>query len=152
MIQNVDHINIVVTDLERSVRFYTEVLGLKETRRAHLSGEWIDAIVGLRGVAAEVAYVVAPGGEPRIELLCYQSPTGEIIPAASAANTVGLRHIAFRVTDIQATLERLRQFDVPVLSEPVKVPGGVIKHSAGDKQLCYFYDPDGVLLELAQYT
>lgn len=152
MIQNVDHINIVVQDLERSVRFYTQVLGLREVRRAHLEGDWIEAIVGLKGVVADVVYVVAPGGEPRIELLQYRSPLGEAIPATSLPNTVGLRHIAFRVSDIQKSVAILEEHGVPILSKPVAVPGNVISHAAGDKQLCYFHDPDGVLLELAQYT
>ena len=152
MIQSVDHINIVVDDLERSVRFYTQVLGLKETRRAHLEGDWIEAIVGLKGVVADVVFVVAPNGEPRIELLQYRSPLGEAMPATSLRNTIGLRHIAFRVSDIQKSVAILEENGVPILSKPVAVPGNVIAHSAGDKQLCYFHDPDGVLLELAQYT
>ena len=73
MIESVDHINIVVSDLERSVRFYTEILGFKETRRASLEGDWIESIVGLKGVKADVSYIVAPAGEPRLELLCYNS-------------------------------------------------------------------------------
>src|SRR5437868_11203803 len=60
MIRAVDHINIVVTDLERSVRFYTEVLGFKKTKEAYLEGEWIERIVGLRGVKARAVFIVAP--------------------------------------------------------------------------------------------
>lgn len=150
-IQNVDHINIVVSDLERSVRFYTEVLGFQETRRATLQGEWVETIVGLKGVHAKVAYVVAPGGEPRLELLQYLSPAGDSIPGCSAPNTIGLRHIAFRVADIEATCARLREAGVEPFSDPVIVPAGVVAHDAGEKVLCYFLDPDGVLLELAEY-
>ncbi|HKQ32343.1 MAG TPA: VOC family protein, partial [Thermodesulfobacteriota bacterium] len=43
----IDHINIVVSDLEKSVRFYTELLGFIESKRAHLEGDWIESIVGL---------------------------------------------------------------------------------------------------------
>ena len=60
----IDHINIVVSDLERSVRFYTELLGFKESKRAHLEGEWIESIVGLKGVVADVVFILAPLGEP----------------------------------------------------------------------------------------
>ena len=67
MVRAVDHINIVVTNLERAVRFYTEVLGFRKTKEAYLEGGWIDLIVGLSGVRGHVAYVVAPAGEPRIE-------------------------------------------------------------------------------------
>jgi catechol 2,3-dioxygenase-like lactoylglutathione lyase family enzyme len=150
-ILNVDHINIVVSDLERSVAFYTEVLGFSETRRATLEGAWVEKIVGLEGVHAKVAYVVAPGGEPRLELLQYVSPKGETIAACSTPNTLGLRHIAFRVEDIEATCAKLRESGAKVFSDPVIVPAGVVSHDAGEKVLCYFLDPDGVLLELAEY-
>ena len=94
MICAVDHINIVVFDLERSLGFYTKVLGFKETHRAYLEGGWVESIVGLKGVRANVAYVIAPAGAPRLELLCYESPTGDKLPENSRPNTLGLRHLA----------------------------------------------------------
>ena len=97
LIDAVDHINLVVSDLERSVHFYTELLGFKEIRRTRLEGHWIESIIGLKNVSATVVYIVAPAGEPRLELLCYESPSGEVLPAHSLANTIGLRHIALRV-------------------------------------------------------
>ncbi|MEX1000213.1 MAG: VOC family protein, partial [Thermodesulfobacteriota bacterium] len=83
MINAIDHLNIVVSDLDRSVKFYTEVLGFEQTNGAHMEGEWIESIVGLKGVMADVVFIVAPAGEPRIELLCYKSPTGESVPQNS---------------------------------------------------------------------
>ena len=151
MIHAIDHLNIVVSDLERSVKFYTEVLGFKKTNSAHLEGEWIESIVGIRDVIADVVFIVAPAGEPRIELLCYKSPTGESIAANSFANTVGLRHIALRVEDIQSSAKKLKDAGVKLLSEPVTVPTSVVTHDAGHKMLCYFHDPDGVLLEITEY-
>jgi catechol 2,3-dioxygenase-like lactoylglutathione lyase family enzyme len=147
----IDHINIVVSDLEKSVRFYTELLGFNESKRAHLEGEWIESIVGLKGVVADVAFIVAPAGEPRIELLCYKTPLGEALPANSLANTVGIRHIAFRVDDIYTASEKLKNAGVKLLGEPVVVPETVVTHDAGHKMLCYFHDPDGVLLEITEY-
>jgi len=151
LIRAVDHINLVVSDLERSVTFYTELLGFRELRRAHLKGEWIEAIIGLKDVSADVVYVVAPEGEPRLELLCFECPRGKSIPANSLAHTFGLRHIALRVEDIQKMVIRLREAGVKVIADPVAVPTGVITHDAGHKILCYFHDPDGILLELAEY-
>jgi catechol 2,3-dioxygenase-like lactoylglutathione lyase family enzyme len=152
MISAIDHINIVVRDLTVSLKFYTEVLGFKETRRASLKGDWIGKIVGLKDVEGEVAYVVAPAGEPRIELLHYSQPSGEALELNAQANTIGLRHIALRTDDIEAAIIRLREAGIKVFSDAVTVPAGVVKHDAGDKKLCYFLDPDGVILELAQYT
>jgi catechol 2,3-dioxygenase-like lactoylglutathione lyase family enzyme len=147
----IDHINIVVSDLEKSVKFYTELLGFNLSKMAYLEGEWIESIVGLKGVAADVAFIVAPAGEPRIELLCYKTPKGEAIPANSLANTVGIRHIAFRVDDLYSAAEKLKNAGVKLLGEPVVVPETVVTHGAGHKMLFYFRDPDGVLLEITEY-
>lgn len=151
MIRGIDHINIVVTDLDRSVKFYTEVLGFAKTKEAYLEGAWIEQIVGLRGVRGRVVYVVAPAGEPRIELLCYETPRGEAPAANSQANTVGLRHIALRVDDLAAMVARLKAAGRKVFGEPVRVPAGVVTHEAGEKTLVYLLDPDGVILELTEY-
>ena len=151
MIKSVDHINIVVSDLDRSVRFYTEILGFRKIRDAILQGEWIDKIVGLSGVEAKVVYVVAPGGEPRIELLQYLSPTGKFLSENSLPNTPGLRHIALQVKNINVLYKKLLENNITVFGGPVKVPAGVVKHDSGQKTLLYFLDPDGVVLELAEY-
>ena len=151
MIEAVDHINIVVSDLERSIRFYTELLDFQEKQRASLSGDWIEAIVGLKNVQAEVVYIVAPEGEPRLELIHYTSPLGESLNQNSLPHTQGLRHIAFRVKDIFTIAARLKDKGVKVLGEPVTVPSAVVHHQLGQKILCYFLDPDGVLLELSEY-
>jgi catechol 2,3-dioxygenase-like lactoylglutathione lyase family enzyme len=151
MIRGVDHINLVVSDLERSVRFYTEVLGFRKTADVVMEGDWIEEIIGLRGVRGLVAFVEPPGGGPRFELLQYVTPPGAVLPGNSRANTQGLRHVAFRVDDIAAMAARLRAAGVTLFSEPVRVPAGVVKFAAGDKTLLYFLDPDGVILELAEY-
>lgn len=152
MIRGIDHINVVVSDLERSVRFYCDVLGFRKTADVYMEGEWIEAIVGLRGVKGKVAFVEPPGGGVRIELLEYVAPAGIARAENSRANTRGLRHVAFRVTDIAAMAERLRAAGVTLFSPPVKVPQGVVKFAAGDKSLCYFLDPDGTILELCEYA
>lgn len=152
MISAVDHINIVVQDIGRMVAFYTRVLGLRETKHAHLEGAWVESVVGLKGVRADVVFVEPPGGGPRIELIKYHAPEGVQFPAHSTPNTHGLRHIAFRVEDIAAAHARLVAEGVEVFGAPVLVPGGVVRHDAGDKHLLYFLDPEGTLLELAQYS
>ncbi len=152
MIRGIDHLNIVVGDLARSVKFYTEVLGFVKTADVRMTGAWIEEIIGLKGVEGLVAFVELPGGGgPRIELLEYVAPAGVALPENSAANTRGLRHVAFRVDDIAGMAAKLRAAGVTLFSDPVKVPQGVVKFAAGDKALCYFLDPDGTILELCEY-
>ena len=151
MLRAIDHINIVVADLARSVKFYTELLGFRKTHDVVMEGDWIEAIIGLKGVKGLVAFVELPGGGPRIELLQYVAPAGKTLPLNSQANTLGLRHMAFRVEDIAGMSAKLKAAGVTLFSDPVKVPQGVVKFAAGDKTLVYFLDPDGVILELAEY-
>ena len=92
-----------------------------------------------------------PGGGPRLELICYETPSGQDLPANAHANTVGLRHLAFRVDDIQADYERLLAAGVKFIGPPTAVPAAAVTHKAGSKRLCYCHDPDGVLVELAEY-
>lgn len=151
MISNIDHINIVVRDMGRMVAFYTEILGFRATKTAHLEGDWVEHVVGLRGVRAEVVFLELPSG-PRIELIQYLAPQGTDAPGLSQPNTPGLRHIALRVPDIDAAHTRLSQAGVVPFGPPQLVPNGVVRHDAGDKRLFYFLDPEGTLLELTQYT
>jgi catechol 2,3-dioxygenase-like lactoylglutathione lyase family enzyme len=152
MIRGVDHVNVVVADLARAVRFYCDVLGFRKTADVHMEGAWIEAVVGLKGVTGKVAFVEPPGGGVRIELLEYVAPAGVALPENSRANTRGLRHVAFRVDDIAGMAARLKAAGVTLFGEPVTVPRGVVTFAAGDKTLLYFLDPDGTILELAEYA
>jgi catechol 2,3-dioxygenase-like lactoylglutathione lyase family enzyme len=152
MILGIDHLNVVVADMERALKFYCGVLGFTKTKEAQLSGDWIERIVGLKGVRAHAVFIEAPGGGPRIELLRYEAPVGVALAENSRANTIGLRHFALRVSDIAAMVTKLRAAGVEVFSDPVRVPAGVVEFDAGaTKTLVYFLDPDGVIIELAEY-
>lgn len=151
MTESIDHLNLVVRDLDATVRFYCDLLGFRETNRATLQGDWIDAVAGLPGIKADVVFLELPQGGPRIEVLQYHTPHGQFLPANSLANTLGLRHVAFRITGISETVARLSAAGVHFLGQPVQVPDGILRNSKVKKSLCYFLDPDGVLLELAEY-
>lgn len=151
MLSSIDHINLVVNDLDSMVRFYTELLDLKVTKRVSISGEWIDRTVGLNGVRGEVVYLDLPNG-PRIELIQYVAPPGIRPAGLDRANTPGLRHLAFRVSEIDMMVERLREAGVVFLSEVQTVPDTQVTYAGGvRKRLVYFRDPEGNLLELCEY-
>ena len=150
MIQQIDHVNIVVQNLEKCVEFYRDLLGFDVTMTARLDGKWIEQIVGLKGVVADCVYL-QPNQGPRIELLCYISPEGKVLDGLTLPNTCGLRHIAFRVDNLDSIVEKMKSAGVEFFSEPVEVPLQTVTHVAGRKRLCYFKDPEGTLLEFCEY-
>lgn len=148
----IDHVNIVVSDMERSVRFYTEALGLRRGFETVLQGEWVERVTGLPGVTAPCIFMETDDPSVRLELLQYVSPEGAALDVNSLPNTAGLRHLAFTLPDTTALgelAEKLRSRGVTLVSEPEKVPfqvGGL-----GYKHLFYFLDPDGVIIEAVAY-
>lgn len=143
-----DHVNIVVADMARAERFYGQLLGLRRGFERLLEGEWIERVTGLPGARAHcVFYEPEAGG--RVELLQYLSPQGEPLAPNRLPHTPGIRHLAFEVDDLDAVCEQLRAAGVALVSPPVTVPFPVA--AAGRKRLCYFHDPDGVLIETAEY-
>lgn len=154
-LEAIDHINIVVTDLERMTAFYRDALGLKVTKQVTISGDWIDRVVGLKNARGDVVYLDLPSG-PRVELIRYHSPAAEVdagvLKPLSKSNTPGLRHFAFRVDDIDAAADRLRRAGVEFFSAIQQVPDAQVTYAGGvRKRLVYFTDPEGNLLELCEY-
>lgn len=151
MLEEIDHVNIVVHDLELMTQFYCDTLGFRVTKSVSISGEWIDAVVGLRGVEADVVYLDPPKG-PRLELIQYKQPVSASSRDASFPNAPGLRHLAFRVADIEQLTARLTAADVRINSPIATVPKSQVQYSGGaQKRLVYFRDPEGNLLELCEY-
>jgi catechol 2,3-dioxygenase-like lactoylglutathione lyase family enzyme len=151
MIQSIDHVNLVVRDLKRMTEFYRDVLGLRVTKEVSISGEWIDEVVGLKGVSGDVVYLELPSG-PRIELIDYKSPSGVEQGVDNQPNVFGLRHMAFRVSSIEAVAEKLSATGIAFQSEVKTVPDAQVTYAGGvRKRLVYFRDPEGNLLELCEY-
>lgn len=149
-IKGIDHINIVTRDMERAVAFYTAMLGLEQTFETVLEGDWIETVTGLPGLRARCVFLGVPGRSVRLELLQYLSPQAEPLDANSLPNVPGIRHMAFEVDDMDALCARLAGAGMRFVSPPVTVPFPV--GGRGTKRLCYFHDPDGVLLEIAAYS
>ena len=145
----VNHLNIVVADMERSLAFYVGLLEMRITFEAELTGEWIETVAGLPDVSARCVFCQPSGGGTRFELLEYRTPLGVGLPEDSLANTRGLRHVALEVDGLDGLYARLTAAGVPFVSEPVTVPFSV---AGVRKRLCYLHDPDGALVEIAEYV
>jgi catechol 2,3-dioxygenase-like lactoylglutathione lyase family enzyme len=142
MIRGMHHISLATADLDRFVHFYRDLLGVQLDRISPLSPGWepFETIVGLRNVTGKVAQFNL--GNMNMEVFAYSDPVpkpGERRPACD----VGIRHIAFDVKDIFAEHERLKAAGVDFISPPQHL-------AAGKCTSCYFYDPDGNIVELQE--
>jgi len=152
MIGQIDHVNIVVHDLEVMCAFYEDELGLSRSKAVTISGPWVESVVGLKNAEAEVVYLELASG-PRIELIRYLSPPGTAVEGLGIANTFGIRHIAFRVTDIDHWVEKLKKKGIRFFGAVRQVSKKQVQYSGGTrKRLVYFYDPEGNILELCEYV
>ena len=149
----IDHLNIVVSDMDRSVTFYSR-LGMAKSLDTFISGAWIANVVGIqdKNLKARVVFMDGGIGNARLELIQYILPLGQQTPINSLPNTLGLRHFALVVEDIMATYQELLREGITFFSEPQEVTGNKeVAARIGRKWLVYFLDPDGVIVELAMY-
>ena len=150
MIEGIDHVNLVVGDMQPMLAFYRDLLGLRLTKQATIRGPWIEAVTGLAQAEADVVFLEAPTG-PRIELIHYRTPDRPRPTALGDPNTKGLRHIALRVTDLDVLVAALRRSGVELLSEIQQVPAAQVDYADQRKRLVYCLDPEGNLLELCAF-
>ena len=146
---HLDHVNLVVRDLPAQTAFYVDQLGFRPLLQRELSGPWVASLVGCPGAVMHCVILEPPGGGPRLELLAYQHPAAVALPDHGLPAALGLRHLALAVDDLDAAVARLTAAGVPFLSDPVTVPFRV---AGRRKRLVYFRDPEGVLVELAEYA
>jgi len=145
-VSRIDHVGITTSDLDRSLHFYVDLLGLRLLSRNLLSGPDLAALLGFESVAIDNADL--DSGDGRIlELMQYVQPaTARVTYQSSDAPTT---HIAFTVSDLATVTERLTEAGIEILSRrrlKIHDPGG-----AWDGVQClYLRDPDGVILELVQ--
>ncbi len=149
MLQHIDHVNIVVADMPAMIDFYCRALGMRLARQVTISGSWIDDVTGLKDVTADVAFLEAPTGPP-IELLYFHRPVGIRAEGQDLPNMFGLRHLAFRVSDIDQAAAAIRTTGT-LLSDIHCVPTAQVPYAQAQKRLVYFRDPEGNLLELCSY-
>ena len=147
--QAVDTIGTTVSDLARSVRFFTEVLGFEAVGApVELAGRPFELLHGLFGARARIARLRL-GGES-IELTEYLAPRGRPYPADTRGNDRWFQHIAIITSDMAAAYARLRDHGVAHASTgPQRLPDW--NPGAGGIQAYYFRDPDGHFLEVLQF-
>ena len=142
---NTAHFSFTVSDLDRSIAFYRDVLGMELSHTMLRLGDDISQIVGFPDATLKIAYLKLPNaGELSLELIEYVSPKGQKIDTRSY--NPGNAHICFEVEDIFEVYGRLKDQGVHFKSAPVQVQAGNDKGGYA----VYFTDPDSISLELLQ--
>ncbi|HEX8002240.1 MAG TPA: VOC family protein [Mycobacteriales bacterium] len=139
-VQRMDHVVVVVPDLDAAIAFFT-ALGLEVEGGTTVEGEWVDRVNGIAGVRADITMMRTPDGHGRLEVTRYASPA---VPDAEPEppNRLGLRSVMFEVDDLEDTLDRLRPHGGTLI--------GAVARYEDSYVLCYVRGPGGVIVALAE--
>ena len=137
-----DHVSVTSGDLDRSLAFYCDLLGLELRARGEAQGSSEFAITGIADPAVRWADLQLPHGQI-LELIEYERPRGT--PSRPEPNDPGATHISLRVPDADAACERLREAGASVRTDPVTIESPGAWDGA---RAFYAADPDGVTVEL----
>jgi catechol 2,3-dioxygenase-like lactoylglutathione lyase family enzyme len=141
-IQRMDHVSVVVDDLEAAIAFFID-LGMELEGKAPIEGPWVDRVNGLDGVRVDIAMLRTPDGHGRLELTKFHTPTAvSPEPQNALGNTLGLRSIMFAVDDIDATVASLRARGAELVGE--------VAQYEDSYRLCYVRGPAGIIVALAE--
>jgi len=141
-ILRVTHVGVCVTNLERSIEFYRDLLGFTYLSQIHLAGEPSATLLSLPDVDFRAAYLERDG--LRIELLEYASPKSPAGDQPRAMNELGFTHLSLRVNDVAAVVARLRAKGTAIIDTTrIDIP-------AFGAAAIMLEDPDGLRIELVQ--
>ncbi|CAN5261213.1 N/A [soil metagenome] len=138
------HTGLTVRDLDRSLGFYRDLLGMEVLMEQEKEGGYLAQIVGYEDAHVRMAHLAFPGDPARLELFQYLRPEPRGEPGEP--RDVGITHVCLLVPDVDALGTRLREAGTEFYSEPVPVDTGANAGGIG----VYLRDPDGITLELFQ--
>jgi catechol 2,3-dioxygenase-like lactoylglutathione lyase family enzyme len=140
-VRRFDHIGITVADLDAVTAFFV-ALGLEVEGRTFIEGEFLDTVIGIPNSRAEILMLKPPDGGTRLELSSFVRP--DHLPGSpdAPANELGLRNVAFEVTDLQAVVDRVAQ-------DGFRLVGGIGEYE-GVWKMAYVRGPEGIIVSLAQ--
>jgi lactoylglutathione lyase len=144
MSTGLDHVGFAVNDLDRSMAFYRDLLGMQVLWQRTYQEEYVRTLVGYPTATLRCAYLEIPGSAVKLELLEYQNvprEQGELRRADP-----GNAHLALAVPDLDKLWRNLKAAGVPIVSDPVVSTAGPFK---GTKTM-YVCDPDGISVQLME--
>ncbi len=148
IVKEVGSIGLTVSDMDRSVEFFSKVLSFEKVSEVEVAGEPYERLQGIFGLRIRVVRMRL--GDESIELMEFLSPKGRPIPVDSRSNDRWFQHIAIIVSDMDRAYQWLRQKKVQHASSgPQRLPDWNKK--AGGIEAFYFKDPDGHPLEILHF-
>jgi catechol 2,3-dioxygenase-like lactoylglutathione lyase family enzyme len=148
LVTAVDSIGMTVSDLDRSVEFYSRVLSFEKVSETEVAGPEYEHLEGVFGLRMRVARMRL--GDEFIELTEFLAPRGGPAPVDSRANDRWFQHIAIITSDMDRAYKWLRENKVQHASSgPQRLPDW--NKNAGGIQAFYFRDPDGHFLEVLAF-
>ncbi|MGH7803958.1 MAG: VOC family protein, partial [Candidatus Binatia bacterium] len=105
-VERAAHVGIGVTDLDRSLRFYRDLLGFVRLSELEIAGEPTDRLLELEGSHLRAVYLERDG--LRIELLFFVAPSRRRARLQRAMDDLGFTHLSLRVSDLDALVRELR--------------------------------------------
>lgn len=143
-ITGADHTSFSVSNLERSLDFYINLLGFTLLWQREITNQYFRDIVGFPDCLVKAAHLAIPNSTHKLELFEYAAPRGE--PAVPRVNQPGSAHLSLYVADLPAAYEALKAKGAQFRSPPIEIDAGANK---GGWAL-YMLDPDGIPVELFQ--
>src|SRR5918994_6741595 len=148
LIKSVDAVGMTVSDIDRSVEFFSKVLSFEKVSDIEVAGSEYERLQGVFGARMRIARMRL--GDEFIDLTEYLTPRGRPIPVDSRSNDQWFQHIAIVVSDMEKAYQQLRAHKVQHTSTaPQRIPESN-KAAAGIKAF-YFKGPDGHNLELIYF-
>jgi catechol 2,3-dioxygenase-like lactoylglutathione lyase family enzyme len=147
-VQAVAMVGMTVSDMDRSVDFYTKVLDFERVSDHEVVGEPYEELSGVFGVRLRVVRLRL--GQEYLQLTQYVAPQGRPVPVDSRSNDRWFQHVAIIVRDMDSAYARLRKFKVQHASTGPQLLPKTIAPAAGIRAF-YFRDPDGHPLEVLQF-
>jgi catechol 2,3-dioxygenase-like lactoylglutathione lyase family enzyme len=144
----VQMVGLTVSDMDRSIQFYTQVLDFVKVSDAEVAGSPYERLEDVFGARLRVVRLRL--GDEVLQLTQYLAPQGRPFPADSRSNDRWFQHVAIIVSDMDRAYARLRQFKVRHASTGPQLLPKTIPNAAGIRAF-YFRDPDGHFLEILQF-